>query len=391
MMTPAQQAERPQSGLKLKVVVVLLAAGSGQRFGGDKLAEVVGGKPVWQHSFETLLNHDLVDGIVVVTSPANYNAIREQVGETAEVILGGDTRTASTIAGMWKAAQVGATHIAFHDAARPFVSRTVITMVIEEALKGQAAGAALPVSDTIKRANDDLAVTDHLTRAGLYAMQTPQAAPIDFFVQAFSKDHHGATDDLEVLARAGFPTIVVPGDPNNFKITTPEDLLRAQSMMAETRTGLGYDIHRFSTDPGRPCWLGGVLFKGEIGLDGHSDADVILHAVVDALLGAIAGGDIGVLFPNDDPANKDRASSDFLHEAVKRVTSAGWALKHIDISVQAERPKIMPRAEEIRKTLANLLSLDMDRVSIKATTQEKLGALGRGEGIAAYAICTISR
>lgn len=374
----------------MKFVAVLLAAGSGQRFGGDKLAEVLGGKPVWRHSFDSLLSHPSVDDVVVVVSEHNYDGVRQAVGERAEVILGGDTRTASTIAGMWKAAQIGATHIAFHDAARPFVSHAVIQRCLEAAVQNQAVAAAIPVADTIKRVSDGI-VNDHLIRSGLFAMQTPQAAPIDFFVQALTKNPQGATDDLEALALAGYTTGIVEGDPNNFKITTPEDLQRARQMMAETRTGLGYDIHRFSQDPNRPCWLGGVLFEGEIGPEGHSDADVILHAVVDALLGAISGGDIGVLFPNDDPANKDRASRDFVEEAARRVKTAGWVIQNLDISIQAERPKIMPRALAIRQAISEMLQVELERVSIKATTQERLGAIGRGEGIAAYAVCNLSR
>ena len=182
------------------------------------------------------------------------------------------------------------------------------------------------------------------------------------------------------------------GDSANFKITTREDVSRARALVgSESRTGLGYDIHRFSTDSSRPCWLGGVFFLGEVGLEGHSDADVVLHAVVDALLGAISAGDIGQLFPNTDDVNKNRESIDFLVEANRLVQEGGWTISNIDIAIQAEKPKIMPRALDIRSRIAELLSLDIERVSIKATTQEKMGSIGRGEGIAAFAICNICR
>jgi 2-C-methyl-D-erythritol 4-phosphate cytidylyltransferase/2-C-methyl-D-erythritol 2,4-cyclodiphosphate synthase len=182
------------------------------------------------------------------------------------------------------------------------------------------------------------------------------------------------------------------GDPNNFKITTQEDLLRARALGgSETRTGLGYDIHRFSPDSSRPCWLGGVLFPGEVGLDGHSDADVVLHAVVDALLGAISAGDIGQLFPNTDMAHKDRASSEFLTEAIRLVSAGGWRINNMDIAIQAEKPKIMPRALDIRTRIAELMGVELERVSVKATTNEGMGSIGRAEGIAAFAVCSISR
>ena len=374
----------------MKCGAVILAAGSGSRFGRDKLAVKVRGIPVWKRSYLAFKNHPDIEEVIVVCSDSNFAEVKADVGEDAEVIIGGDSRTASTIAGLWKASQIGCEGILFHDAARPFVTADVISRVVAAVEKGQSVAAAIPTVDTIKL-GDETQITQHMPRTETLAMQTPQGGPTATFADAFSKVHEPTTDDMEVLSKAGYTTGWVMGDVNNFKITTPEDLGRARAIAgSENRTGLGYDIHRFSTDESRPCWLGGVFFPDEVGLDGHSDADVVLHAVVDALLGAISAGDIGQLFPNTDMAHKDRASADFLTEAVRLVAEKGWTINNMDIAIQAEKPKIMPRALDIRTTISALMGVDLERVSVKATTNEGMGSIGRAEGIAAFAICSVS-
>lgn len=378
----------------MRLAAVLLAAGSGSRFGSDKLLFPIGGQPVWWHSYQALVRQPEIQQIIIVCSESNIAEIREKIAGQAEVILGGDSRTASALAGLWKAAQLRCESILFHDAARPFVSKEVIGRVIEAISAGKAVAAAIPVVDTIKECSIELAhlILNHLDRTKLWAMQTPQGGPLHWFSEAFAKVLEPTTDDLELLGKAGFETHIVLGDPINFKITTPEDAIRAQSLMnRETRTGLGYDIHRFSQDPNRPLWLGGIHFENQTGLEGHSDADVVLHAIVDSLLGAIVAGDIGQLFPNDDPVNKNRPSVDFLIEARNRVRADGWRITHIDVAIQAEKPKIMPRSEEMRNLIAGVLEIEPSRVSIKATTQEGLGAIGRGEGIATFATASVAR
>jgi 2-C-methyl-D-erythritol 4-phosphate cytidylyltransferase/2-C-methyl-D-erythritol 2,4-cyclodiphosphate synthase len=224
-------------------------------------------------------------------------------------------------------------------------------------------------------------------------MQTPQGGLRDVLAQAHLQASEEHTDELALVDAAGLPYEIVPGDPENFKITTPDDLKRAEAMLGpiETRTGLGYDIHAFSRDAGRRLMLGGVFFEEELALEGHSDADVILHAAVDALLGAAALGDIGQHFSNTDPQWKGEPSVTFLKHAGALLHAGGWRIVNLDVAVMAERPKIMPRALEMRQAIGAALDMDVDRVSIKATTNEGLGAIGRGEGIAAYATATIAR
>jgi 2-C-methyl-D-erythritol 4-phosphate cytidylyltransferase / 2-C-methyl-D-erythritol 2,4-cyclodiphosphate synthase len=247
------------------------------------------------------------------------------------------------------------------------------------------------LADTVKRKEGGRLET--LDRAGLYRMQTPQAARLDVWRDAFAKARGDATDDLALVEDAGVVPEVVPGEEDNFKVTLPEDLERARRTLggAEVRTGIGYDVHAFSRDPGRKLVLGGADFEGEPGLEGHSDADAVLHAAVDALLGAGGLGDIGVHFPNTDPRWKDEPSGTFLAHAAQLLKEAGWTVQNLDITVLAERPKVQHRSAEMRANLARRLQIAEERINLKATTNERLGFIGREEGIAALAIATISR
>jgi 2-C-methyl-D-erythritol 4-phosphate cytidylyltransferase/2-C-methyl-D-erythritol 2,4-cyclodiphosphate synthase len=222
-------------------------------------------------------------------------------------------------------------------------------------------------------------------------MQTPQAAHHSVIAKAYSESTGEFTDEMALMESVGIQPTLVDGDPRNFKVTTPDDLLRAQAYVGypEYRTGMGYDIHPVATD-GRPLMLGGVRFEGP-GLDGHSDADVVLHAVTDALLGGAAMGDIGEHFPNTDPQWRGAPSVHFLEHAANLLRNEGWQIVNIDISVVAEFPKIMPKALEIRQAIGGATQIEPARISIKATTNEKLGAIGRSEGIAAFAVATLRR
>jgi 2-C-methyl-D-erythritol 4-phosphate cytidylyltransferase/2-C-methyl-D-erythritol 2,4-cyclodiphosphate synthase len=281
--------------------------------------------------------------------------------------------------------------VLIHDGARPFVSPSIIDRVINGLTTHPAVAAAIPVTDTIKQASDGKLNT--LDRSTLWAMQTPQGAHRVRLAEALDSAAMEYTDEMALLESTGITPHLVAGEPTNFKLTTPDDLVRAQAFAGfpEYRTGMGYDVHSFSSDRTRTMMLGGVAFPGEQALEGHSDADALLHAATDALLGAAALGDIGQHFPNTDPRWQGAPSLTFLAHAAKLLADGGWRIVNLDMTVVAERPKVMKRAEEIRSVVGNCLGIDASRVSIKATTNERMGFVGREEGIAALAVATISR
>lgn len=366
------------------VSAILLAAGRGVRFGADKTQILLRGRPIWHYAYQTLRTSPKVDEVVVVVSEDNEQAVRALAHEADAIVLGGSTRAESSRIGV-----EAATHprVIIHDAARPFVSRDVIARVVDALDHAEAAAAFVPVVDTIKQIDGDRVAT--LDRNRLIAMQTPQGVQRNLLLKAYDETRQEFTDEMSLMETIGIQPHLVPGDPANFKVTNPDDLLRAAGYLGapEIRTGLGYDIHPFAQDD-RPMILGGVAFEGR-GLEGHSDADVLLHAVTDAVLGAAALGDIGQHFPNSDPQWRGAASGLFLKHAARLVRESGWALINIDATLIAEQPKIMVKALEIRASIADLVGLDVSRVSIKATTNEQLGALGRSEGIAAFAVATV--
>lgn len=373
----------------MRVCAAILAAGRGTRFGGDKIMQPLAGKPVWRWSYEAFLNHPAVSSVVLVSSAENLSLLKEQAPEAFAVVVGGNTRQESSRIALDAAGD--AEILLVHDAARPLISHAVIDAVIEAIARIGAAAPGVPVSDTIKRVSAPAVET--LVREGLYAMQTPQGARTELLHRAHKLADKPFTDEMGLIESAGLPTEVVPGDVDNLKITTPSDLARARSILGsgETRNGLGYDVHRFSEDPSRVLYLGGVAFPGHAALDGHSDADALLHAVVDALLGAAALGDIGQHFPPSDDRWKGEPSLTFLRYAGELLARDGWSVVNVDASVIAESPKIMKRALEIREAISGALGIEVARVSVKATTNEGLGSIGRGEGIAAFATATIKR
>lgn len=364
---------------------VILAAGSGSRFGADKTTLSLGGKPLWRWSYDAYASHPRVEGVGILGSASNLEALKT-AREAAFVDLGGTTRTESSR----KAVDLcSADVILIHDAARPFVSHKVIDRVLDALESAPAVAAAVPCTDTIRRVQ--AGSTETPPRSELFAMQTPQGADRLLLKKAYSECTGEFTDEMAVLEAIGVQPVLVEGDPQNFKVTTPDDLSRAQAHLGfpEYRTGLGYDIHPVAMDV-RPMMLGGVRFEGP-GLEGHSDADVVLHAVTDALLGAASMGDIGEHFPNTDPRWRGAASIQFLEHAAKLLAEEGWTVVNLDVSIVAEFPKVMPKADAMRSAMAGAVGVEPGRVSIKATTNEKLGAIGRGEGVAAFAVATIRR
>ncbi len=321
-----------------------------------------------------------------MTAPSRIDDFDLPSGVT--LVAGGETRKASSLAALEAAGDAAV--LLVHDAARPFLSRELIDRVLAGVAERGAAGVALPVTDTLRRVGEGAGTVD---RRNLWAMQTPQGATAELLRRAHRASPEGSTDDLAMIEAIGVHPAIVPGDPNNFKITHPEDLARAQALLGigEIRTGLGYDIHPFSDDPSRELWLGGVRFPGHRALDGHSDADALLHAATDALLGAAAMGDIGQHFPNTDARWRGAPSIQFLRHAAALLQADGWAVVNLDMTVIAESPKVMKQSIEIRTTVAEAIGIEVDRVSVKATTNERLGAIGRSEGIAAFATSTIQR
>lgn len=306
-------------------------------------------------------------------------------------IAGGAGRRESAYRGLASLADDPPDLVLIHDAARPMVDARLISRVLDALCDSPAVLPALPVVDTLKRA-DGGKVAATVDRAGLWRAQTPQGFRFGRILAA----HRAAagrelTDDAAIAEAAGLPVALVAGDEDNLKITSEDDLKRVARMLEaeyETRTGSGYDVHRF-TD-GDHVMLGGLVVPHTAGLAGHSDADVVLHAITDALLGTIGAGDIGSHFPPSDPRWRGAASARFLAHAASLVAEAGGTIRHVDVTVICERPKIGPHREAMRASVAAILGVDIGRVSVKATTTEGLGFTGRREGIAAHAIATIA-
>ncbi len=392
----------------MTTVALIVAAGRGTRAGGPgstagpKQYATLGGKTVLARTLEAFSSHPGISAIWVVIHPddrAVYDDIaRQSFPRLRPPVFGGATRQESVRLGLEAiaaAASKGAAstrRVLIHDAARPFVSGDVIGRVIA-ALDGHVAVLpALPVAETLKRAGADRLVAGTVDRQGVYAAQTPQGFAFESILAAHrnaaATSASNFTDDTSIAEWAGIPVAIVDGSAANTKLTTPEDLrmaderLRAASV-PDIRTGQGFDVHRFTA--GDHVWLCGLKIPHSHGLDGHSDADVGLHALTDALLGAIADGDIGLHFKNTDPRWKGAASHLFLADAARRVAALGGRITNVDITILCEAPKITPHRDAMRARIAEILALDVSRVAVKATTTEGLGFTGRREGIAALA------
>jgi 2-C-methyl-D-erythritol 4-phosphate cytidylyltransferase/2-C-methyl-D-erythritol 2,4-cyclodiphosphate synthase len=372
----------------MKAVAVLLAAGSGTRFGSDKTLLQVKGKPLWQWSYDVFRQHPQIDSVGIVCSAENYNAFSLDSNEVEFLVVGGATRQESSRIAL-ENVPIDTDVVLIHDAARPFVSEALISRVLEGIEHSQAAAPGLAITDTVKQVDSTQFLT--LDRSRLFTVQTPQGATRDLLVKAHKAARQNYTDEMALIEAVGVRPEIVEGDPRNIKVTTPSDIDSIQAVLGppETRSGIGYDIHRFSTDMSRPLMLGGIKFEGHPGLDGHSDADVLIHAVVDALLGAAGLGDIGQHFPDTDQRWKNEPSASFLKHARQLLAQHSWKVSNVDVTLIAEFPKVMKQSESIKASLADSLGIETSRINIKATTNETLGAIGRGEGIAAFAIASI--
>lgn len=380
-----------------KTVALLVAAGQGSRAGGDnpKQFRPIAGKAVLAHAHDALAAHDGIDAIHVVLGDGQEDTARALLGSRAiaSFVTGADSRRGSVRAGLEAiAAAGGADIILIHDAARPFLPGAVIDRLLGALEQCHGSIPTLPVADTLVRGVDG-AMGDNVDRAHLYRVQTPQAFRFDTILAAHRAwdDAQEATDDAQILKGWGHDVILVQGDERLEKLTYKQDFARAEAQVATPRTmrvGMGYDVHRLA--PNEELWLGGVLVPHDRGLAGHSDADVALHAIVDAMLGALAEGDIGSHFPPSDPQWRGASSDRFLAYARDRVTARDGLIEHVDLTIICEAPKIGPHRDAMRARIAGILAVPLDRVSVKATTTERLGFAGRREGIAAQAVATLS-
>lgn len=371
---------------------VIVAAGRGLRAGGGlpKQWRTLAGRVVVAHTLDAFRTHPDVDHIVLILHPDDMGLAAGYAGHAdVSVAEGGATRRDSVLAGLEALSDNAPDTVLIHDVARPLVSSAIISAVISALDEAPGAAPALPVSDALWRGQASR-VVDTADRTGLYRAQTPQGFHYDAIRTAHRSYTGDAADDVEIARAAGLAVAIVPGEERNLKITTADDFARAETYLRghmDIRTGNGFDVHAFG--PGDRVTLCGVTIPFDRGLVGHSDADVGMHAITDAIYGALAEGDIGRHFPPSDPQWKGMASKVFLDHAVQLAADRGFSISNVDCTLVCELPKIGPHAAAMQTCLAGILNVDPNRISIKATTSERLGFAGRGEGIAALATATM--
>jgi len=373
-----------------KIAVIIAAAGSGTRMGGGipKQFLEIEGKPVLVKTALAFSQNQYIDGFFVVTGEEyieKSKKLLEGIDKFMGVVAGGAQRQDSVYNGL-KVLQADMDYVLVHDAARPFVAQEIINRVVEKAVEKGTAVAAVAVKDTIKTIEDEEQFKSTLPRNQLRSVQTPQGFRKNIIVKAYEKacaEEFYGTDDAALVERMGVPVYVVEGSYDNIKITTKED------MPMEYRIGTGYDVHRFAEN--RRLILGGVEVPYELGLLGHSDADVLVHAVMDALLGAAALGDIGRHFPDSDEKYKGASSMKLLENVSDLLENKGYSIGNIDATIIAQEPKLSPFIEEMKINIAETLKISHNKVNIKATTTERLGFTGRKEGIASEAVCILNK
>lgn len=371
----------------MRIAAILVAAGSGSRFGAEtpKQFLAIAGLPVIRHAAMALAQVDLLQPV------GDNDAIGAALAGIRHlpIVPGGRTRQDSVRAGLEALVPHAPDVVLVHDAARPVIPAGTIAALLNALEQAPGAIPAVPVADTLKRATDGV-IQQTVPREGLFRAQTPQAFRFPALLAAHRSGLVGATDDASLLEAAGQAVAIVPGSDDNIKLTYPEDLARLERIMTVAlypRTGTGFDVHVLRA--GRPMILCGVAVPHDKGLAGHSDADVGIHALCDAIYGALAEGDIGRHFPPNEASWKDADSARFLAHAASRIAARGGRLANADITLICERPRIAPHAAAMMVRLAQILGVDASRISVKATTTEKLGFTGRGEGIAAQAVATV--
>ncbi len=384
---------------------VIVAAGRGARAGasaqGPKQFQPIGGTPVIARAVAPFLAHDAIGSVIVVHHPDDAQAMADALGPAWDTVIacaGGTNRQESVLNGLTRAAALSPQprFVLIHDGARPFADAALLDRVMAAIDDNTAALPVIAISDTIKRSGTDGTVAETIARDGLYGAQTPQGFPmgaiLDAHTKATASGRADFTDDASIAEWAGLPVRLVEGDAANIKLTWARDIAMADKLLGEpalpdVRTGSGYDVHALG--PGDHVTLCGVRIAHDHALVGHSDADVALHALTDALLATCGAGDIGDHFPPSDPQWKGAASDRFLDFAATLVREHGGRITHADVTLIAEAPKIGPHKQAMRARLADILGIDAGRCSVKATTNEKIGFVGRREGIAAIATATV--
>ena len=387
----------------VSTTALIVAAGQGVRAGGGlpKQFRLVGGRSVVRSTLDLFLGHPAIDRVLAVIGTddaAQYHSVAPQHEKLLQPVAGGETRQDSVRLGLEALAATAPDRVLIHDAVRPFASPELIDRVISGLAESDAILPAMPVADTLKAVDRNHMVTATVPRNGLEAAETPQGFRFDAILAAHRRAAEVGrqfTDDAAIAEWAGIPVHVVAGDPLNRKLTTSADIeaadrrLLAEAALAtgDVRVATGYDVHAFG--PGVEVMICGVAIPHSRGVIGHSDGDVALHALTDAILGTIAEGDIGDHFPPSDPQWKGAASDRFILFAVERVRARGGEIAHLDVAIIAEAPRIAVHRDSMRARVAEICGISMDRVAVKATTNEALGFIGRGEGIAAIATATI--
>ena len=381
------------------VSAIIAAGGRGLRLGADRPKQFleIGGRSILETSVAALAASERVNEIIVAL-PADHLTTATKGWPALSVpitFVAGGARRQDSVANAFAKASPKADVVVIHDAARPFVTREVIGRTIDAAHTHGAAIAAIPVRDTVKQAGDagndgSRPIRATIPRDTIFLAQTPQAFRRDVLARALDDGRAiDATDEAMLVERLGLPVHVVDGDPRNIKITTPEDLAHARASSGVMRIGNGYDLHTLVA--GRPLILAGVTIPFELGLSGHSDADIVCHAVTDAILGAGNLGDIGRMFPDTDPKWKGANSITLLEGAVARVHEAGYRIANVDVTVIAQKPKLLPYLDQMRANLAAALRVDVNAVSVKGKTNEGVDSMGRGESMAAHAVALLTR
>jgi 2-C-methyl-D-erythritol 4-phosphate cytidylyltransferase/2-C-methyl-D-erythritol 2,4-cyclodiphosphate synthase len=384
----------------MEFAAVIVAGGGGTRAGTGpaKQYRLLLGEPVLRHSLRLFTDHREIGAVQAVIrheDVAEYERASMRLPKCLPAVPGGKTRQASVLAGLESLVPTAPRFVLVHDAARPFGDTALLDRAIHSVRKHGASIPAVAVSDTIKRVDSDGVITANIERSELRAVQTPQAFTFEALLaahrRAAGEARHDFTDDAALMEWAGVPVTTFEGSAWNTKLTTPEDFERANAyatqMLGDVRTGTGYDVHAF--EDGDHVMLGGVKIPHAWKLSGHSDADVLLHAITDAILGAIGDGDIGHHFPPSDQKWRGADSSAFVQFAVERIRARGGMIAHIDGTLICETPKIGPHREAMRAKIAEMCGIEIGRVGVQATTNEGLGFIGRGEGIAAMATATI--